>query len=230
MTAALKVESRNALDAVRRYYLFLYYLLQFLGFTWTFSRLSANLILQGQGSLYSAFSSCAQVLYCCQVLAVLEVVNAVLGLVKTPVFPAMIQVMGRNVILFVVFGSLTEMQGRSVAFYVFYLWSSVEVFRCPFYMLTVIGKEWRTLSWLWPAVWVLLYPLTTVAEAVAVLQALPVFDETGLFSVPLPETVGFYISFSFSLRLYLLLTLFGLFINMRHLLSQRRRCLRLRRD
>ncbi|KAL6468542.1 hypothetical protein MHYP_G00220660 [Metynnis hypsauchen] len=133
-------------------------------------------------------------------------------------------------LLFVVFGSLTEMQGRSVAFYVFYLWSSMEVFRCPFYMLAVIGKEWRTLSWLWPTVWVLLYPLTTVAEAVAVLQALPVFDETGLFSVPLPETVGFYISFSFSLRLYLLLTLFGLFINMRHLLSQRRRCLRLRRD
>ncbi|KAL6468543.1 hypothetical protein MHYP_G00220670 [Metynnis hypsauchen] len=91
MTAVLKVENRNVLDTVRRYYLFLYYLFQFLGFTWTFSRLSANLILQGQGCLYSAFSSCAEVLNCCQVLAVLEVVNAVLGLVKTPVFPAMIQ-------------------------------------------------------------------------------------------------------------------------------------------
>ncbi|KAI4888514.1 hypothetical protein NFI96_024610 [Prochilodus magdalenae] len=211
------MENRNVLDAVRRCYLFLYYLLQLLGFTWTFSRLTANLILQGQGALYTAFSSCAAVLYSCQILAVLEVVNAALCLIRTPVLPTMIQarltrtplVMGRNLILFVVFGSLTEMQGRSVAFYIFYLWSSMEVFRCLFQMLAVAGKEWRMLTLLWHAVWVLLYPLTTVAEAVAVLQALPVFDETRLFSVPLPETVGFSISFSFSLRLYLLLMLFG---------------------
>lgn len=43
------------------------------------------------GALYSAFSSCAAVLYGCQMLAVLEVINAAVGLVNTPVFPAMIQ-------------------------------------------------------------------------------------------------------------------------------------------
>lgn len=42
-------------------------------------------------ALYSAFSSCAAVLYGCQMLAVLEVINAAVGLVRTPVFPAMIQ-------------------------------------------------------------------------------------------------------------------------------------------
>ncbi|XP_072516206.1 very-long-chain (3R)-3-hydroxyacyl-CoA dehydratase-like [Salminus brasiliensis] len=230
MTAAVNEGHRDVLDAVRRCYLFLYNLLQSLGFTWTFSCLTANLILLGHDALYSAFSSCAAVLYSCQVLALLEVINAALGLVATPVFPAMIQVTGRNVILFVVFGSLPEMQKRSVTFCVFYLWSAMEVFRYPFQMLAVFGKEWRALTLLWHAVWVLLYPLTTVAEAAAVLQALPVFDETRLFSVPLPEAVGFSISFSFSLRLYLILMFLGLFVNMRQLFSQRRRCVRLKCD
>lgn len=40
-----------------------------------------------------------------------------------------VKVMGRNVVLFVVFGSLQEMQERGVVFWVFYLWSISEVFR-----------------------------------------------------------------------------------------------------
>ncbi|XP_066504070.1 very-long-chain (3R)-3-hydroxyacyl-CoA dehydratase-like [Hoplias malabaricus] len=220
----------NALDTVRRGYLLVFYLLQFLGFTWTFSRLNADLFLLGHDGVYSAFRSCAAVLYVCQMVAPLEVINAALGLIIAPVLPTVIQVMGRNLMLFVVFGSLREMQSKGVTFCVFYLWSSVEMFRCLFHLLEIWGREWRAMTWLWNAVWVLLYPLSTVAEAAAVLQALPIFDESRLFSVPLPERVGFSVSFSFSLRLYLILLLSGLFINMRHILRQRRRCVRIKLD
>lgn len=135
----------------------------------------------------------------CQVMAVLEVINPLLGLVKTGFFPAMLQVTlqltedlvcrlhpsclhtsdvdglvphqcfqivqganlntfkfsctwlrkglnvavtaplslcsgalqlsSRNVILFVIFGSLEQMQNKPIVFVVFYLWSTVEVFR-----------------------------------------------------------------------------------------------------
>lgn len=41
----------------------------------------------------------------------------------------MLQVAGRNVILFVVFGSLEDMQNKAVVFFVFYLWSTIEIFR-----------------------------------------------------------------------------------------------------
>ncbi|XP_017332994.3 very-long-chain (3R)-3-hydroxyacyl-CoA dehydratase isoform X2 [Ictalurus punctatus] len=167
-TAAKRQEQCGVLDALRRHYLFMYNLLQFLGFSWTFSLLTANLILHGQGALYDAFSSCAAVLYGCQMLAVLEVINAAVGLVKTPVFPAMIQVMGRNVVLFVVFGSLPEMQERSVVFWVFYLWSISEVFRLAFPVLSLDAK-FVMLIWLRHA---LLYPLTTLTE-VLLFQLLP---------------------------------------------------------
>ncbi|KAF7703552.1 very-long-chain (3R)-3-hydroxyacyl-CoA dehydratase-like [Silurus meridionalis] len=224
MAAAKRQKQCSVLGALRRHYLFIYSLLEFLGFSWTFSLLTANLILYGQAALYNAFSTCAPVLYGCQMLAVLEVINAAVGLVRTPVFPAMIQVMGRNVILFVVFGSLPEMQERSVVFWVFYLWSISEVFRLAFPVLKLDAK-FRMLICLRHA---LLYPLTTLTEAVAVLQSLPLFDQSRLFSVPLPEAVGFSISFSFSLRLYLLLMFFGFFINIRHLVIPSRRSFRLK--
>lgn len=74
------------------------------------------------------------------------------------------QVSGRNTVLFVVFGSLEEMQNKAVVFFVFYLWSAIEIFRYPFYMLACIGTEWRLLTWLRYTLWVPLYPLGAIAE------------------------------------------------------------------
>lgn len=102
------------------------------------------------------------------------------------------QVAGRNVILFVIFGSLEEMQNKPVVFFVFYLWSTIEIFRSaqvtslfsvlnsvcscsnvrpsvssaryPFYMLACIGTEWKLLTWLRYSLWIPLYPLGVIAE------------------------------------------------------------------
>lgn len=156
-------------------------------------------------------------------MAVLEVINPLLGLVKTGFFPAMIQVAGRNTILFVIFGSLEEMQNKPVVFFVFFLWSTIDIFRYPFYMLACIGMEWKLLTWLRYNLWIPLYPLGVVAEAVAVIQSLPIFDETSLFSLPLPTVLGGSLSFSYVLQLYLVLMFLGLFINFQHLYKQRRR-------
>lgn len=44
-------------------------------------------------SFYDTFHTTADMMYFCQMMAVLEVINPLLGLVKTGFFPAMIQVM-----------------------------------------------------------------------------------------------------------------------------------------
>ncbi|XP_041917621.1 very-long-chain (3R)-3-hydroxyacyl-CoA dehydratase-like isoform X1 [Alosa sapidissima] len=215
--------TRDVMAILMKIYLFTYNLIQFLGFVWIFSNMTARLVLEGKESVYHTFKFCWTTMFICQILAVVEVINPALGLVNTAVFPAMVQVMGRNVILFVIFGSLAEMQNRVVVFFVFYLWSTIEIFRYPFYMLASIGLEWRLLTWLRYTVWTLLYPLGTVAEAVAVVQSLSLFDASGLYSIPLPAALGQSISFSLTLKLYLFVMFLGLFINMRHLISQRRR-------
>lgn len=45
--------------------------------------------------------------------------------------------------------------------------------------------------------------------AVAVIQSLPIFDETRLFSLPLPAVLGHSLSFSYTLQLYLVLMFLG---------------------
>lgn len=45
--------------------------------------------------------------------------------------------------------------------------------------------------------------------AVAVVQSLPIFDQTRLFSLPLPAALGHSLSFSYTLQLYLVLMFLG---------------------
>uniref|UniRef100_A0A3Q1BIF9 Very-long-chain (3R)-3-hydroxyacyl-CoA dehydratase n=1 Tax=Amphiprion ocellaris TaxID=80972 RepID=A0A3Q1BIF9_AMPOC len=208
----ISIESRVRKDpylGLKKGYLFMYNLVQFLGFSWIFVNMTVRLFILGQDSFYDTFHTTADMMYFCQMMAVLEVVNPLLGLVKTGFFPAMIQVAGRNVILFVIFGSVEEMQNKPVVFFVFYLWSTIEIFRYPFYMLACINTEWKLLTWLRYSLWIPLYPLGVIAEAVAVIQSLPIFDETRLFSLPLPAMLGHSLSFSFSLQLYLVLMFLG---------------------
>uniref|UniRef100_A0A3Q3WMX9 Very-long-chain (3R)-3-hydroxyacyl-CoA dehydratase n=1 Tax=Mola mola TaxID=94237 RepID=A0A3Q3WMX9_MOLML len=219
----------SAYIGLKKGYLFMYNLVQFLGFSWIFVNMTVRLFILGQDSFYDTFHTTADMMYFCQMMAALEVVNPLLGLVKTGFFPAMIQVTGRNVILFVIFGSLEDMQNKPVVFFVFYLWSTIEIFRYPFYMLACIGTEWKLLTWLRYSIWIPLYPLGVVAEAVAVIQSLPIFDETRLFSLPLPAVLGHSLSFSYTLQIYLVLMFLGLFINFRQLYKQRSRWYRLKK-
>ncbi|KAM9410496.1 very-long-chain (3R)-3-hydroxyacyl-CoA dehydratase-like isoform 1-T2 [Pholidichthys leucotaenia] len=228
----ISVESRVREDpflGLKKGYLFMYNLVQFLGFSWIFVNMTVRLFILGQDSFYDTFHTTADMMYFCQIMAVLEVINPLLGLVKTGVIPAMIQIAGRNVILFVIFGSLEEMQNKPAVFFVFYLWSAIEIFRYPFYMLACIGTEWKLLTWLRYSLWIPLYPMGVIAEAIAVIQSLPIFDETRLFSLPLPAVLGHSLSFSYTLQLYLVLMFLGLFINFRHLYKQRKRRYRLRK-
>ncbi|CAB1338879.1 unnamed protein product [Coregonus sp. 'balchen'] len=138
----VSIESRIRKDAylgLKKGYLFMYNLVQFLGFSWIFVNMTVRLFILGQDSFYDTFHTIADMMYFCQMMAVAEVINPLVGLVKTGVFPAMIQVVGRNVILFVIFGSLEEMQNKAVVFFVFYLWSTIEIFSIP--LPTVLGSS-----------------------------------------------------------------------------------------
>ncbi|XP_043120098.1 very-long-chain (3R)-3-hydroxyacyl-CoA dehydratase [Puntigrus tetrazona] len=229
----ISIESRVRKDpflGLKKGFLFMYNLVQFLGYSWIFVNMTVRLFILGQDSFYDTFHTIADVMYFCQMLAIMEVINPAIGLVKTGVMPAFIQVMGRNFILFVIFGTLDDMQNKPVVFFVFYLWSMIEIFRYPFYMLACIDTEWKLLTWLRYTIWIPLYPLGVLAEAVAVIQSIPIFDETKLLSIPLPKAIGTSLSFSYILQLYLVIMFLGLFINFRHLFKQRIRRFRTKRE
>ncbi|XP_057691753.1 very-long-chain (3R)-3-hydroxyacyl-CoA dehydratase isoform X2 [Corythoichthys intestinalis] len=212
--------------SLKTVFLFTYNLVQFLGYSWIFVNMTIRLLTFGQDSFYDTFHTISGVMFFCQIFAAIEVLNAAFGVVRTGVIPTVIQLFGRNFILFIIFGCLEEMQNKPVVFFVFYPWSAIEIFRYPFYMLECFNTEWKLLTWLRYSLWIPLYPLGALAEAVAVIQSIPIFDESNLFSIPLPKAIGTSVKFSYVLRVHLALLFLGLFINFRHLYKQRQRRLR----
>ncbi|KAM7159332.1 very-long-chain (3R)-3-hydroxyacyl-CoA dehydratase 3 isoform 2-T3 [Molossus nigricans] len=222
----LRIESQGSpetLISLKKGYLFMYNLVQFLGFSWMFVNMTVRFFILGKESFYDTFHTMADMMYFCQMLAVVETINAAIGVTKSPVIPSVLQLFGRNFILFIIFGTMEEMQNKAVVFFVFYIWSTIEIFRYPFYMLSCIDMDWKVLTWLRYTVWIPLYPLGCLAEAVSVIQSIPVFNETGRFSFTLPYPVKIKVRFSFFLQVYLIILFLGLYINFRHLYKQRRR-------
>uniref|UniRef100_F7BJY5 Very-long-chain (3R)-3-hydroxyacyl-CoA dehydratase n=1 Tax=Callithrix jacchus TaxID=9483 RepID=F7BJY5_CALJA len=222
----LRLESEGSpetLANLRKGYLFMYNLVQFLGFSWIFVNLTVRFCILGKESFYDTFHTVADMMYFCQMLAVVETINAAIGVTSSPLLPSLIQLLGRNFILFIVIGTMEEMQNKAVVFFVFYLWSIVEIFRYPFYMLTCVDMDWKVVTWLRYTVWIPVYPLGCLAEAVSVIQSIPIFNETGRFSFTLPYPVKMKVRFSFFLQIYLIMLFLGLYINFRHLYKQRRR-------
>ncbi|XP_044835250.1 very-long-chain (3R)-3-hydroxyacyl-CoA dehydratase 3 isoform X1 [Mauremys mutica] len=221
----IRIESRVPKDPFRqlkRGYLFMYNLVQFLGFSWIFVNMTVRLFILGKDSFYDTFHTIADMMYFCQTLAFIEILNSLVGIVRSPLIPSLLQVLGRNFVLFIVLGNVEEMQSKAVVFFVFYCWSIIELFRYPFYMLSCIDIEWKLLTWIRYTIWIPLYPLGGLAEAVSLIQAIPIFSETGKFSFTLPYPMSVTIKFSFFLQIYLILLFLGLFINLRHLYKQRR--------
>nr|KAF6484807.1 3-hydroxyacyl-CoA dehydratase 3 [Rousettus aegyptiacus] len=213
----------KALISLKKGYLFMYNLVQFLGFSWMFVNMTVRFFILGKESFYDTFHTMADVMYFSQMLAVVETINAVIGVTSSPVIPSLVQFLGRNFILFIIFGNVEEMQNKAVVFFVFYLWSTIEIFRYPFYILYCIDMDWKVLTWLRYTVWIPTYPLGCLAEVVAVIQSIPIFNETGRFSFTLPYPVKIKVRFSFFLQIYIIVIFLGLYINFRHLYKQRRR-------
>ncbi|XP_063781669.1 very-long-chain (3R)-3-hydroxyacyl-CoA dehydratase 3 [Pseudophryne corroboree] len=222
----IRTESRVREDPflyVKRGYLFMYNLVQFLGFSWIFVNMTIRLFILGKDSFYDTFHTMADMMYFCQILSVLEIINPLIGLVKSAVVPAVIQVLGRNFLLFIILGQVSEIQNNGVIFFIFYIWSVIEVIRYPFYMLACIDMEWKLLTWIRYTIWIPLYPLGVLSEAASIVLSIPIFTETGKFSLHLPSPLNVNISFSVFLIFYLIVLVLGLIINFRHLHKQRRR-------
>ncbi|KAM6306954.1 LOW QUALITY PROTEIN: very-long-chain (3R)-3-hydroxyacyl-CoA dehydratase-like [Podargus strigoides] len=220
----MKIESRVTKDPfkhLKKGYLIMYNLVQFLGFSWIFVNMTVD-IWEKANYFYDTFHTIADMMYFCQTLVLMEIMNSLIGLVRSPLIPTVVQIFGRNFILFVVLGSLEEMQSKPVVFFVFYFWSIIELFRYPYYMLSCIGIEWKPLTWLRYTTWIPLYPLGSLAEAVCIIQSIPVFSETGKFSLGLPNPLNVTVQFSFLLQIYLIAFFLGVFVNFCHLYKQRK--------
>lgn len=213
----------EVLGFVRIFYLMVYNVMQGGFYLYITSVLLSRVIFHGTDAFAEAYDAVSDVLASCQLAAFLEVINPLLGLIKTGVLAPFMQVFGRNMVLFLVVVAHEELHKQAAVFGLFFVWSLIEVVRYPFYASQVVSKRIEALIWLRYTMWIPLYPLGILFEGILIWRAIPLLDKSERFSFSLPNAFNVSFSFSWFLRVYLVLLLAGGWYMMRHMYILRQR-------
>jgi len=199
-------------DSIKKLYLFSHNLLMFLGFAYALTVMSSSYLADPDHFPAECWSTVGDLFKVLHVLMYLEVLNPLLGLTKGSVPTAMIQVSGRNIFLWILIGNEERMQSQNFVFYLFMTYSSIEVFRYPYYILSICDKNQRVLTWLRYSLWIPLYPIGFICEGVIAYKSIIYLEETQRFSLLLPNSwnigfhppnlIRFYLLFGFFPMLY----------------------------
>ena len=80
-------------------------------------------------------------------LMFLEILHPIFGYTKGSVKEAALQVGGRNFIIFAMIDSEPRMQEKPVVFYLFMIYTIIELIRYPYYMLRTYDIELGFMTW-----------------------------------------------------------------------------------
>ena len=151
-------------------YLLLYNLIQFFGWCCFFYKVTLGLI--NSKPLQEIFSNTHIILECCQYGAFLEIIHAIIGIVKTSILPTTLQISVRIaivVLLQFIPGSLSY--GYLL---IYFAWSSIEMVRYIYYALNLIKKDFNNFNIPYLLIWcrysffVVLYPIGTAGEMMTI--------------------------------------------------------------
>ncbi|CAG4934822.1 unnamed protein product [Colias eurytheme] len=202
----------------KKVYLIIYNLFQFIGFTYVLSVMGVRYAKLEYDSVPDTYEHVGSAMKFLQLMMFLEVMHPLFGYTKGSPLVAFLQIGGRAFVLFAMIESEPRMQTKPVVFYLFAMWSLIEVVRYPFYIAQLYNKNFYFLTWLRYSMWIPLYPLGILCEAIVILRNLPYFEETGRFTVSLPNEWNFAFHMPSFMRLYLLILAFpGMFFVMKHM-------------
>lgn len=209
-------------ESIQKVYLFLYNFWQFVGFLYIMSVMVTRYIKDGPDSMEGTYDNVWKMMSMCLGTQFLEVFHNIAGYSKGSVVEALMQTCMRAMIFFCLILSEERMQTKPVVFYLFLVWSTIELVRYPYYMLRVYDVEIGFLTWLRYTIWIPLYPLGFIFEGVVMLRDIPYFEETEKFTMTLPNSWNFGFHFPSLLRIYLLFFFFpAMYKMMTHMYHQR---------
>lgn len=188
-------------------YLIIYNLCQFVGFIYVLAVMGIRYSRDGPDFMKETYTAVGNPLKFIQLLQFLEVMHPLFGYTKSSTLVTFLQVGGRAFILFFMIDGESRMQTKPVVFYLFLVWSAIEIVRYPYYISQLLNIEIGFLTWLRYTLWIPLYPLGFICEGIIILRNIPYFEETQKFTVSLPNTYNFALHFPSLMRIYLLFLL-----------------------
>ena len=200
---------------MRQGYLFLYNMVQWGG--WVMIALD---FVQERGYL----SDQGQILlYSFQLLAITEVLHAILGIVRTSPITTFIQVFGRLQVLLIHHNIVPEARDSFGNVPMVLAWSAVEIVRYLFLAMNVIGLAPYPLLWLRYSLFYILYPIGVYGEMKVIYDSLDRIESEKFLTLELPNQWNIGFSFATYLRVFLyVLYIPGLYNQYTYMMKQRR--------
>lgn len=214
----------------KKVYLLLYNLIQFIGFLYIVLVMGIQYAKRGPAFIPDTYQYVGNAMKFFQLLQFLEVMHPLFGYTRNSPLVPLMQTSGRGFILFAMIEAEERIQSKPVVFYLFAVWSLIEVIRYPYYFLNLLLDDrtkvkavyFRWITWLRYSIWIPLYPLGVLCEGLVIIRNIVYFEETGRFSVDMPNRFNFTWDMVLFLKFYLLaLIIPGIFFMMRHMAKER---------
>merc|ERR1712226_1695275 len=126
-----------------------------------------------------------------QTAAVLEILHAATGLVKSNPILTTFQVFSRVIVLWGIVYPIVKVQINLGCALLLFAWTVTEMIRYSYYSFTLLGYLPSVLNYLRYTLFIVLYPIGVTGELLCIYRALPIVKETDLFSLHLPNKWNF---------------------------------------
>jgi len=199
-------------------YLILYNLVQAIGWAAIFINTIMNSDHQNQ--LYDGVKVLLSIF---QTLALLEIVHAATGLVRSNPVLTGFQVLSRVYIVLGVFNLVAESQKQIGLLLVLIAWCITEVIRYSYYAAALLQNMPYALQWARYTLFFVLYPLGVTGELLSVYTALPYVRQRGILSISLPNVANISFNYYYAL-IVIMLSYIPIFPQLYgHMIAQRRK-------
>lgn len=206
----------------QRIYLFIYNLMLFISFLRVF-------IVVGTRSLNGTVDDnivqdAASIVKMLTHIQLLEIIHPMFGLVPGGPLMPFVQVNSRILINHFLTESSIRLDSAPYVQSLFLIWSTIEIFRYSFYALQVLKTNIKAIAWCRYTLFLPLYPMGVICEVMIVISSIKHYDNTGQYSLSLPNAANISMSLAYILRFYLYFCSMPMIYNlMKHMWKQRRK-------
>lgn len=223
MEEAKKKDSLGPQLTLGSLYLILYNLLQAIGWTMVLVKLLAHVFVhETYVGLYNEIGTLLRVF---QTLAILEVVHAAVGLVRSNPAVTGIQVASRVFLVWGILHLVTESRDGIGFLLLCLAWCLTEVIRYSYYMGAIVEYTPFILQYLRYTLFIVLYPMGVVGEMLSIYKSLPYIREREILTVPLPNRANMSFNYYYFLMIVMLTYVPGFPQLYFHMFSQRKKIL-----
>jgi len=134
-------------ESRRKIYLFCYNLFMFCGFLYIFFVINVHYAKKGEEFIPKTYAYIGNIFKMLHLLMILEIMHPIFGYTRGSVKEAAMQVLGRNFIIFAMIEAESRMQEKPVVFYLFVIYTIVELIRYPYYMLRTYDIDLGFVTW-----------------------------------------------------------------------------------